>query len=397
MAVGLALAERMLAARYNRPGHDLIDHRTFAIASDGDMQEGVPPRRARWPATSGSASSIAFYDDNHIQLDGETAMAFSEDVGEALRGLRLARPGPRRGHRARAHETPRSTAAGEVDDRPSLIVLRTHIGYGSPEQAGHREGARLAARRGGGPPDQGGLRLGPDAHFLVPDEALAHFREAAGERGAAGRGRVERARRRLPRRAPRRWAELSLVAGGGACPRAGTPTRRASRPTTARSPRARRPAGDPVGRRAGAAAGRRLGRPRAARRSRRSRTAARSRRAPTGGATCTSASASTRWARSSTASTCTAARLRRDLPHLLRLHEGRDPARRAAWTSRRSSSSPTTRSAWARTARPTSRSSSSRTCARRRTSTSCARPERTRRRSAWQFALSQTDTPTRSR
>ena len=99
MAVGLALAEAMLAARFNRPGHDLIDHRTFAIASDGDMQEGVASEACSLAGHLGLGKLTAFYDNNHIQLAGETAMAFSEDVREALRGLRLARAGPRRGHR----------------------------------------------------------------------------------------------------------------------------------------------------------------------------------------------------------------------------------------------------------------------------------------------------------
>src|SRR5687768_7207779 len=80
MAVGLALAEAMLAARYNRPGHELIDHRTFAICSDGDMQEGVASEACSLAGHLGLGKLVAFYDNNHIQLAGETAMAFSEDV-----------------------------------------------------------------------------------------------------------------------------------------------------------------------------------------------------------------------------------------------------------------------------------------------------------------------------
>ena len=81
-AVGLALAERMLAARFNRDGHEMIDHHTFTIASDGDMQEGVASEACSLAGHLGLGRLIAFYDDNKIQLAGETKMAFSEDVGE---------------------------------------------------------------------------------------------------------------------------------------------------------------------------------------------------------------------------------------------------------------------------------------------------------------------------
>src|SRR3712207_1004301 len=80
MAVGLALAEAMLAARYNRPGHRLIDHRIFAVCSDGDMQEGVASEACSLAGHLGLGKLVAFYDNNHIQLAGETSMAFSEDV-----------------------------------------------------------------------------------------------------------------------------------------------------------------------------------------------------------------------------------------------------------------------------------------------------------------------------
>src|SRR3954454_1395261 len=80
MAVGLALAEAMLGARYNRPGHDLIDHRTFVIASDGDIQEGVASEACSLGGHLALGKLTVFYDNNHIQLAGKTEMAFSEDV-----------------------------------------------------------------------------------------------------------------------------------------------------------------------------------------------------------------------------------------------------------------------------------------------------------------------------
>src|ERR671934_2069238 len=131
MAVGIALAEAMLADRLNRPGHELIDHNTYVIASDGDIQEGVASEACSLAGHLGLGKLIVFYDNNHIQLAGETAMAFSEDVpgrfdaygwhvqdlGEDLSLETLQQ----------ALETAQS-----VTDRPSLIVVRTHIGYGAP-------------------------------------------------------------------------------------------------------------------------------------------------------------------------------------------------------------------------------------------------------------------------
>ena len=127
-AVGLALAERMLAARFNRDGHELVDHHTYTIASDGDIQEGVASEACSLAGHLGLGQLIAFYDDNHIQLAGPTSMALLRGRRRALRGLRLARAEPGRGPRAgQARRGDRRGAKG-VDDRPSLIILRTHIG-----------------------------------------------------------------------------------------------------------------------------------------------------------------------------------------------------------------------------------------------------------------------------
>jgi transketolase len=176
MSVGMALAEAMLAARFNRPGHEIIDHRTYVIASDGDMQEGVGSEVCSLAGHLGLGKLIVFYDNNHIQLAGETAMAFSEDVGTRFEGygwhvqdvgedLSLDRL-------AGAAE-----AAQDVTDRPSLVIVRSHIGYGSPHKQdsykahgsplGEEEVALTKERYG----------WDPDAHFLVPDEVLARFRE----------------------------------------------------------------------------------------------------------------------------------------------------------------------------------------------------------------------------
>jgi transketolase len=213
MAVGLALAERMLAARFNRPGHELIDHRTFTIASDGDMQEGVASEACSLAGHLGLGKLIAFYDNNHIQLAGETSMAFSEDVAKRFEayGWHVQDLGE---DIALARIELAIAAADEIPDQPSLIILRTHIGYGSPNK-------QDTEKAHGSPLGEDEVRLtkevygwDPDAQFLVPDEVLEHFRETAGERGA--RAQAEWTERAEAYRAehPELWDELSLAIEG---------------------------------------------------------------------------------------------------------------------------------------------------------------------------------------
>ena len=176
-AVGMALAERMLAARFNRPDHEIVDHYTYTIASDGDLQEGVASEACSLAGHLKLGRLIAFYDDNHIQLDGDTAMAFSEDVPKRFEAygwhvLNLGEDiGPERIESA-------VQEAKDVADRPTLIVLRTHIGIGSP----HKQDTKGAH---GAPLGEEEVRLTKEAYdwpadkeFYVPDEVLAHYREA---------------------------------------------------------------------------------------------------------------------------------------------------------------------------------------------------------------------------
>ena len=114
-AVGLALAERMLAARFNRDGHELIDHHTYTIASDGDMQEGVASEASSLAGHLGLGRLIAFYDDNHIQLAGDDRDGVLRGRRQALRGLRLARPEPGRGPRRSTASSAPSSAAKAAD------------------------------------------------------------------------------------------------------------------------------------------------------------------------------------------------------------------------------------------------------------------------------------------
>ncbi len=174
-AVGLALGERMLADRFNRDGHEIVDHYTYVIASDGDLQEGVSNEASSLAGHLGLGRLIAFWDDNHITIEGDTELAFSEDVAaryEAL-GWHVQQLGediaPETLERALAD-------AKAVTDRPSLIVIRTHIAQGAPNKQ-DTHGAH------GSPLGEEEIRLTKQVYnwpseepFFVPDEALDHFR-----------------------------------------------------------------------------------------------------------------------------------------------------------------------------------------------------------------------------
>ncbi|HEX2396895.1 MAG TPA: transketolase [Solirubrobacteraceae bacterium] len=179
--VGLALAERMLAARFNRDGHEVVDHHTFTIASDGDMQEGVQSEACSLAGHLRLGRLIAFYDDNHISLEGDTALSFSEDVGGRYEAYGWHVQNLREDIELDRLEAATREAMA-VDDRPSLIIVRTHIAQGSP----HKQDTEAAH---GSPLGEEEVRLTKEAYdwpadqeFYVPDEALAHFRECV-ERG----------------------------------------------------------------------------------------------------------------------------------------------------------------------------------------------------------------------
>ena len=134
-AVGMALAERMLAERYNRDGHEIVDHRTWVFASDGDMMEGVASEAASLAGHLGLDRLIVCYDDNHVTIDGQTDLAFSEDVEARFRayGWRtLTLPDPNDLEFVDKLYTEAINGAGQ----PTLIRVRSVIGYGSPTLAG---------------------------------------------------------------------------------------------------------------------------------------------------------------------------------------------------------------------------------------------------------------------
>ena len=180
-SVGLAIAERWLAATFNRRGDDVVDHCTYVLASDGDLMEGVASEAASLAGTLQLGRLIVLYDANLITLSATTNVTFTEDVGARFEayGWHVQRID---GQDVAAVDLALAVARAEPD-RPSLIVARTHIGYGSPhkQDTWHAHGeplgveeVRLTKRALGWPEDR---------TFHVPDEALRTFRESV-ERGA---------------------------------------------------------------------------------------------------------------------------------------------------------------------------------------------------------------------
>ncbi len=175
MAVGMAMAERALAAQFNRPGLELVDHRTFAIVSDGDLMEGVACEAASLAGTLGLEKLICLYDDNKITIEGATDLAFREDVGARFKAYGWRVIGPVEGDDVEA--IARAIAEAETETaRPSLIICRTHIGCGSPKQdSSSAHGEPLGAEA-----NQATRTCfsWPEEAFHIPEAALKHLREA---------------------------------------------------------------------------------------------------------------------------------------------------------------------------------------------------------------------------
>lgn len=133
MGVGFAIAETMLAAKYNKPGFEVVNHYTYGLTSDGDQMEGVASEAASLAGTLGLGKLIYLYDDNHITIEGDTEIAFREDVGKRFEayGWQVLRVADSEDIDALENAIKGAKADTE---HPSLIIVRTHIGYGSPKQ-----------------------------------------------------------------------------------------------------------------------------------------------------------------------------------------------------------------------------------------------------------------------
>ena len=182
-AVGMALTERWLAGQYNRPGHEIIDHHTYAIVSDGDLQEGIASEAASMAGTLGLGKLIMLYDDNDISIEGDTDITFRENVVERFQAYGWHVIGPIEGMDVENVATALTAAKAETG-KPSIIVCRTVIGYGSPNKAGKgsAHGDPLGEEEVGLTKEALGWAA-QDA-FSVPAEAGAHLAQAT-ERGKA--------------------------------------------------------------------------------------------------------------------------------------------------------------------------------------------------------------------
>jgi transketolase len=179
--VGMAIAEAFLAANFNRDGHAVVDHFTYAFAGDGDLEEGISHEAASLAGHLRLGKLIYFYDDNGITIDGPTSLSYSDNVPERFEayGWHVEKVDA---YDMAALDTA-IRAAQAVDSRPSLIICRSHIAYGSPN-------LQDSAEAHGSPLGEDEIRLTkqalglpPDEKFWVPDDVLARYRSALG-RGA---------------------------------------------------------------------------------------------------------------------------------------------------------------------------------------------------------------------
>lgn len=175
-AVGMAMAEAHLAAVYNRPGHEIINHYTYVLASDGDLMEGVTSEACSLAGHLRLGKLIVFYDDNRITIDGSTDISFTEDRAKRYEAYHWQVLHVRDGNDI--DELDAAVKAAQADPRPSIIICRTHIGYGYPtwqdNSAAHsgipsKEELEGAKKKLGYP---------TEPLFYVSEEVLAHYREA---------------------------------------------------------------------------------------------------------------------------------------------------------------------------------------------------------------------------
>ncbi len=212
-SVGMAIAERWLAERYNKPGHEIVRYNVFALAGDGCMMEGISGEAASLAGHLGLSNLVWFYDNNHITIEGNTALAFSEDVATRFMGYHWNVQ--RVGDANDLDQLERAVAAALAEaERPSLIIVDSHIAYGAP----HKQDTSGAH---GEPLGEDEVRAtkerygwDPDKHFYVPPEVqarIATIRERGAARQSEWQGKLDAYRAEYPQLA----AELDRIAQGG--------------------------------------------------------------------------------------------------------------------------------------------------------------------------------------
>ena len=175
--IGMAIAERFLAARYNRPSFEVVKYKIYGIVSDGDLMEGVASEAASLAGHLRLGNVIYLYDDNHISIDGDTHLAFTEDVAKRFEAYGWQVQVVEDGNDLEAIDTA-IKAAQEETNRPSLIKVRTHLAYGSPNK-------HDTAEAHGSPLGEEEVQLtkktfhwDPDKQFFVPSDVLQYMRRA---------------------------------------------------------------------------------------------------------------------------------------------------------------------------------------------------------------------------
>jgi len=210
--VGMAIAEASLAARYNRPGHKIVDHYTYAICGDGDLMEGVTQEAASLAGHLRLGKMIYFYDQNRISLAGATELCFTEDVALRFQAYGWHTRTITEGNDTEAVADAILEAQRE-EHRPSLILVHTHIGYGSP----HKQDNFSAH---GNPLGEDELQATKKAlgwptmdKFFLPNEAVDHFREAIGK-GAKAQQEWQKRFEAYKKEFPKEAAEFELLLSG---------------------------------------------------------------------------------------------------------------------------------------------------------------------------------------
>jgi transketolase len=183
-AVGMAMASRLLAHRFNRPGHEIVSHRVVALCSDGDLMEGVASEAASLAGFHRLGNLVAFYDDNRITIEGSTDLSFREDVAGRFRAYGWNVLAVDDGNTDLDGLSRAIEAAYGERERPTLVIVRTSIAFGSPNKQGTADAHGSPLGEGEVALTKEALGWPKDPPFHLPDDVLAHFREAVsrGER-----------------------------------------------------------------------------------------------------------------------------------------------------------------------------------------------------------------------
>lgn len=210
--VGFAIAQKNLAARYNKPGFDLFDYKIYTICSDGDIMEGVTAEAASLAGHLKLGNMIYFYDDNHISIEGDTNLAFNEDVAMRFEAYGWHVQSVPDGNDLEALHAAVKNAQADTE-RPSLIKVRTHIAFGSPNKmdtAGSHgsplgvEEVKLVKKNFGFDPEQS---------FVVPEEVLSYYREKGNE-GVGLESKWNELYQSYKEKYPELWLEYDLERNG---------------------------------------------------------------------------------------------------------------------------------------------------------------------------------------